>query len=1141
MISTSANWKTWSANYGTFHIKATIDNGTTLNLTDEDFMQGSVSFTDSISGMNDIKLGAVVTNSFSATLNNFGGKFSNYNLAGAILTVQYGIIYTDSTEEWINRGTYIVDRPMSIGNTIKIEAYDYMDKLNKYLNGITGLTFPMTGKALIQAICTYCGVTFGTWSANLNTGTISVLTADMFDASTTCRQAVSWVLETVGGYARMNPTNNRLDCKQFGIGIWATQTDIVGGTMSSWTTGTAYDGGTMNPWNSTTLYNGGLMSGRAFQLSSIKNESISLENFYVTGVKVIPYQSDDENEFATAGSGDRYVITIENNPLINSNNMDTVASAIWMGINGLMIRPFNANIFGDPSYEAGDIIDIVDHNGASQKSIITNMQYTLPGNMRLSCDAETVQERSADYADKFWYTNNKLAILESSLESQIDGKIETWVQADRAPSDYWFGSTIRNKHAGDLWLYTGTSNLTINEGTVAEMTIEPSKTYRYLGESNLWEEYEVPDKTLFDLADGKTTIYYGTTSQYLTVAEDGDYLVDSTNGCTYKFDSSTTVKWVKQIDYAGELEDLREDLVEQIDAKIETFAQVANPNTWSQADRAKHNGDLWYYTGLTDIPLYTGTADAITIKPSKTYQYNSTTNKWVAYSVPAESLFDFADGKSTIFYGTTSGTYDGVARGDYLVDSVSGMTYKRNDDNDAWVALIASPVINLLPTTYYRENVSGAGAWTSSGITWTLKTDGSIMAGSSSGSQTATSTSMYALTGSDLTMTIPCITVDPNQRYFMSGCPSGGKVGNTTYYRIRVRCTQAGTTPSGSTGSLVYDTGDGVLLPANTKYIYTDIQVLSGTTLSSPITFYPMLEVGTARHNYVSTHANTTSQISSSITTYDNSLDQLKVYKKLTNDGASQGLFMDTTTGDFYMNATYINTGTLSADRIGAGTIAGAVEATNLTLKGGAIQMTSSSATSDWIQLSKASTSSTPSYSVGASPTDSGIKYFVNAGLNYRASFQVLRNISGSQNHVKLEMMSVSTSNTQVGEASLSSNGNAFFTGTCSATTFSNISSEEKKRSIEPYKDSALDKIKATDIYTYSYENEKKGANKHIGLVIGEKYNTPKELVVDTEGEDAQGIDLYAMISMAWKAIQEQQEKIESLEKRVAELEKESK
>ena len=74
MIQTSAKWKAWSAEHGTFKVKAVLDNGTQLNLTDEDFMDGSVSITDSVSGMGAFNVGGVITNSFNATLNNFGGK-----------------------------------------------------------------------------------------------------------------------------------------------------------------------------------------------------------------------------------------------------------------------------------------------------------------------------------------------------------------------------------------------------------------------------------------------------------------------------------------------------------------------------------------------------------------------------------------------------------------------------------------------------------------------------------------------------------------------------------------------------------------------------------------------------------------------------------------------------------------------------------------------------------------------------------------------------------------------------------------------------------------------------------------------------------------------------------------------------------
>lgn len=51
----------------------------------------------------------------------------------------------------------------------------------------------------------------------------------------------------------------------------------------------------------------------------------------------------------------------------------------------------------------------------------------------------------------------------------------------------------------------------------------------------------------------------------------------------------------------------------------------------------------------------------------------------------------------------------------------------------------------------------------------------------------------------------------------------------------------------------------------------------------------------------------------------DESLNQQAIFNRLTNNGQAQGMFLDN--GNVYFNATYIRTGTLAADRIGAGTI----------------------------------------------------------------------------------------------------------------------------------------------------------------------------------------------------------------------------
>lgn len=85
----------------------------------------------------------------------------------------------------------------------------------------------------------------------------------------------------------------------------------------------------------------------------------------------------------------------------------------------------------------------------------------------------------------------------------------------------------------------------------------------------------------------------------------------------------------------------------------------------------------------------------------------------------------------------------------------------------------------------------------------------------------------------------------------------------------------------------------------------------------------------------------------------------------------------------------------------------------------------------------------------------------------------------------------------------------------------------EKKRNIEKYNNSALNEILNTDIYYYNYKEDNENTKKRVGAVIGEDYRCSKEII----GTEHKGIDLYSMMSVAYKAIQEQQEMIENLEK----------
>ena len=107
--------------------------------------------------------------------------------------------------------------------------------------------------------------------------------------------------------------------------------------------------------------------------------------------------------------------------------------------------------------------------------------------------------------------------------------------------------------------------------------------------------------------------------------------------------------------------------------------------------------------------------------------------------------------------------------------------------------------------------------------------------------------------------------------------------------------------------------------------------------------------------------------------------------------------------------------------------------------------------------------------------------------------------------------------------SSLDSNGNV----TCKKLYETSL--EEKKKNFEKMNDSALKIINGIDIYRYNLKTENDTDKKHIGFVIGDKYNYSKEVT----SLDNTGVDNYSFTSLCCKAIQEQQKQIEELKKEI--------
>ena len=99
--------------------------------------------------------------------------------------------------------------------------------------------------------------------------------------------------------------------------------------------------------------------------------------------------------------------------------------------------------------------------------------------------------------------------------------------------------------------------------------------------------------------------------------------------------------------------------------------------------------------------------------------------------------------------------------------------------------------------------------------------------------------------------------------------------------------------------------------------------------------------------------------------------------------------------------------------------------------------------------------------------------------------------------------------------------------------TLTQTSLERIKKNIEESNINAIEIIKNAKIYTYNLKEEEDTDKKHIGFVIGEKYNTPEEVIAKTKD----GIDTYTMSSIMWKALQETTKENEELKQRIEKLE----
>lgn len=308
-------------------------------------------FEDSVSGDNSFDIGSAIINVLTLSINNFDGRYSDYDFDGAEAVCYIGLALDNGTTEKVRICTAtVVEQPEVETVTIDLTCEDNMRKFDRDYSE-SKLIYPATRAQIIRDACSVCGVTLLTTSFDRDDYVVQQRPAD--DALT-FRQVLQWVAQ---------------------IGCQWLRCDEYGRLCVKW-----FDTGKTNPQEINVTYN-----------FTPKHTDV-----VITGVKVTEYSDSSEDVAGSYISGtEGYVLGISDNKLIRKGDGETVASIIAEKCVGMVFRPFESQCPTDIALEAGDTIAIEDRNGKLYNTYLTTTTLHPGSGQTIACNAKSAAKNSS--------------------------------------------------------------------------------------------------------------------------------------------------------------------------------------------------------------------------------------------------------------------------------------------------------------------------------------------------------------------------------------------------------------------------------------------------------------------------------------------------------------------------------------------------------------------------------------------------------------------------------------------------------------------------------------------------------------------------------------------------------------------------
>ena len=310
---------------------------------------------------------------------------------------------------------------------------------------------------------------------------------------------------------------------------------------------------------------------------------------------------------------------------------------------------------------------------------------------------KTLEELGSEAMESKDFINNTLPGILDEIKAQLDGQIEQHFyqidpsplstapgSEDGVPNSGWTDSTMKENHLGDLYYNTTSGKV----WRYVKIQWRPKPGYapgtfyvwQELQDSELAQAIAIANEAL-ELGKEKNRIF---TSTPVPPYDVGDLWVQGATGdimrCKTARESGafTSSDWEKASKYTddsalknfinGDFANAIDTMTEQIDGKIETWFQTSDPasNWTTNAEKAKHVGDMWYNSSTKLLKCYRQTFRFVNGMGTVVYIWQTIEDKKAidAYDAASKAQ-DTADGKRRVFVAQPYPPYD---VGDLWVD-----------------------------------------------------------------------------------------------------------------------------------------------------------------------------------------------------------------------------------------------------------------------------------------------------------------------------------------------------------------------------------------------------------------------------------------------------------------------------------------